>query len=176
MKRKNIGIIIGEAKLRIGEKKVTTLTRKNMEIIGANIRRERLLRRMSMEELSEILQLSTAFIGLIERGQRGAKLANLMKISEVFGITVNDLIYNREPEVLEVREEWEGHEQPIEQEEFLRQQKKNAIMSLVYDFSVEEMEFVIETIKGLKTLKRNVGKRNGEFDEFAEALESSVNY
>jgi len=165
-----------KAKLRMGEEIVTTLSRKNMEIIGANIRRERLLRRMSMEELSEILQLSTAFIGLIERGQRGAKLANLMKISEVFGITVNDLIHNREPEVLEVREEWEGHEKPIEQEEFLRQQKKNAIMSLVYDFSVEEMEFVIETIKGLKTLKRNTSKKNGDFEESLEVFEGSVNY
>jgi len=144
-----------------------------METIGANIRRERLLRRMSMEELSEILQLSTAFIGLIERGQRGAKLANLMKIAEVFGITVNDLIYSRDSDALEVREEWEGHEKPIEQEDFMKQQKKNAIMSLVYDFNVDEMEFVIETIKGLKTLKRASGKKGYGSD--AEEGDS-VNY
>ena len=148
-----------------------------METIGANIRRERLLRRISMEELSEVLQLSTAFIGLIERGQRGAKLANLMKIAEVFGITVNDLIYNREPEILEVREEWEGHEKPVEQESFLKQQKKNAIMSLIYDFNVEEMEFIIETIKGLKALKRTYSKKNDSTEEDLESDEDgAVNY
>lgn len=154
---------------------MTSLTRKNMETIGGNIRRERLLRRMSMEELSEILQLSTAFIGLIERGQRGAKLANLLKISEVFGITVNDLVYDKEPNVLEVREEWEGHEKPVEHEAFIRQQKKNAIMSLIYDFSVEEMEFIIESIKGLKALKRSINKK--DYDMGMEDDETStVNY
>ena len=153
---------------------MTSLTKKNMETIGANIRRERMIRRMSMEELSEILQLSTAFIGLIERGQRGAKLANLMKISEVFGITVNDLVYSAEPKVMEVREEWEGHEQPVEHDEFIIQQKKNAIMSLIYDFGVEELEFIIESVKGLKNLKRSMYK----CDEAQELdnEDSSVDY
>jgi len=154
---------------------MTSLTKKNMQVIGSNIRRERLLRRMSMEELSDTLGLSTAFIGLIERGQRGAKLANLMKISEVFGITVNELVYDREAEVLEVREEWEGHEKPVDQEEFLKQQKKSAINSLIYDFSSEEMEFIIDTIKGLKALKRSNNKK-GNVSEEASEQDEAVTY
>ena len=155
---------------------MTSLTKKNMETIGANIRRERMLRRMSMEELSEILQLSTAFIGLIERGQRGAKLANLMKISEVFGITVNDLVYSKEPDIMEVREEWEGHERPIEHREFAKQQKKNAILSLIYDFSIEELEFIIESIKGIKALKRSLTRSDSELEGDEGGEDEGVNY
>ena len=152
-----------------------TLSRETMEVIGANIRRERLIRRMSMDELAEILQLSAAFVGLIERGQRGAKLANLMKIADVFGITVNDLVYSKSSDVLEVREEWEGHEKPVES---TKQQKKDAIMSLIYDFSVEEMEFVIDSIKGLKTLKRNSKKdySGEESADYDNEDDTPVNY
>lgn len=131
------------------------LTKESMKLIGANIRRERILRSMSMEELADILQLSVAFLGLIERGQRGSNLANLMKIADVFEITVNDLIgckNSTTPSIPEIRDEWEGHEKPTESD---FQQKRNAIISHVYDFSIEEMEFLIDSIKVFRAHKKS---------------------
>jgi transcriptional regulator with XRE-family HTH domain len=128
------------------------LDKETMKLIGSNIRRERLMRKMSLEGLAEILQLSTAFLGLIERGQRGAKLANLMKIADVFGITVDDLLYRKSTNTPEIRPEWEGHERPIG---LVEQQKKDAIVSLIYDFSVEEMDFAIGIIKNTRILRKN---------------------
>ena len=134
------------------------LSKNAMSIIGSNVRRERMLRNMSIEELSEILQLSTAFIGLIERGHRGAKLYNLLRIADIFGITVNDLVYSKSSDMLEVRED-NGNS-----EEVLKQQKKDAIVSLVYDFNPEELQFVISTIKAMRTLKRSENKSAEGFD------------
>jgi len=113
---------------------------------------------MSIEELSEILQLSTAFIGLIERGHRGAKLYNLLRIADIFGITVNDLVYSKSTDVLEVREGNENNE------DALKQQKKDAIVSLVYDFSAEELQFLVSTIKAMRALKRSENKDEEGFD------------
>ena len=128
------------------------LGKEKMKLIGANIRHERNLRNMTMDELAEILQLSVAFLGLIERGQRGAKLANLIKIAEVFELTVNDLIGCKRSNVPEIREEWEGHEKSAHVE---IQQKKNAVWSHMYDFSIEEIDFIIDLIKGFRAIKRN---------------------
>jgi len=128
---------------------------------------------MSIDELSETLRLSTAFVGLIERGQRGAKLANLMKIADIFGITVNDLIYPKSG-ALQVREEWAGGDASIET---LRQQKKDAIMSLAYDFTVEELEFIIGAIKSLRVLKRANSKKENYVDaEDGDDEDGPVNY
>jgi len=113
---------------------------------------------MSIEELSEILQLSTAFIGLIERGHRGAKLYNLLRIADIFGITVNDLVYSKSADALEVREGNEDGEKAV------KQQKKDAMMSLVYDFSAEELQFIISTIKAMRSLKRTGNKNAEGFD------------
>ena len=134
------------------------LSKSTMSIIGSNVRRERMLRNMSIEELSEILQLSTAFIGLIERGHRGAKLYNLLRIADIFGITVNDLVYSKSTDVLEVREGNENNE------DALKQQKKDAIVSLVYDFSAEELQFLVSTIKAMRALKRSENKDEEGFD------------
>jgi len=125
---------------------------------------------MSIEELSEILQLSTAFIGLIERGHRGAKLYNLLRIADIFGITVNDLVYSKNPDVLEVRE---GNENS---EESIKQQKKDAISSLVYDFNAEELQFLISTIKAMRALKRSGSNGEDGFDIDDEDEGAPVNY
>ncbi|WP_250228048.1 helix-turn-helix domain-containing protein [Anaeropeptidivorans aminofermentans] len=125
------------------------------KIIGANIKRERISRDMSVDELAKMLKLSSAFIGLIERGQRGAKLENLIKIADIFGITVNDLIYNQsvsgKTEVAEPKYKSSADS------------KRSAISSLLFDFDESELDFLISTIRNLKTL-RNEAKDYSEMD------------
>ena len=115
------------------------------KIVGANINRERTERDMSIDELARMLDLSPAFIGLIERGQRGAKLDNLIKIADIFGITLNDLIYehaNNDDKLLQ---------EPNSDKEI--EGKKAAITSLLYDLNENELDFIISTIRSLKVLK-----------------------
>ena len=130
--------------------------------IGANIRYERTIRNMSIDELAEMLHLSTAFIGLIERGQRGAKLSNLIRMTEIFGITINDLIYGRRSNELEIKEENEGASLAT---------KKSTISTLLYDLDGDELDFVISNIRSLRILKssRNAAEyADDEDDEFVE--------
>ena len=131
--------------------------------IGANIRYERTVRNMSIDELAEMLQLSTAFIGLTERGQRGAKLSNLIKTAEIFGITVNDLIYGDHGNALEVNEENDAD---------LILTKKATISSLLYDLDCDELDFIISSIRSLRVLKNsrsgNKYMNEEDSDEFVE--------
>ena len=62
------------------------------KIIGSNVRFERQKRDLTIEELSEILNIAPGFLGLIERGQRGTSIKNLCKIAEFFSISLDQLI------------------------------------------------------------------------------------
>lgn len=115
------------------------------KIIGANIKRERTERNMSVEELARMLNLSPTFIGLIERGHRGAKLENLIKISDIFGITLDNLICENLPEKInEVRESKYKNQREV---------KLAAMTSLLYDCNDSELDFLISTIRNLKNLR-----------------------
>jgi len=60
--------------------------------IGRNIRRERTLRKLSREELSMILDLTVSHLGLIERGERGATVVTLEKLSLAFDLPIDQLV------------------------------------------------------------------------------------
>ncbi len=47
----------------------------------------------SQEQLAELADISQQQISFLENGKINPKLTMLVKIAEVFGITVNDLIY-----------------------------------------------------------------------------------
>ncbi|MCD8214778.1 MAG: helix-turn-helix domain-containing protein [Clostridiales bacterium] len=51
------------------------------KIIGANIHYERQLKNMSIDEAAEMLDMAPFFLGLLERGQREATVANLISFS-----------------------------------------------------------------------------------------------
>ena len=54
--------------------------------IGENIRQARVNSGITIAELSEMLDLSTAYVSQIERGKRGARLTRLMQISEILNV------------------------------------------------------------------------------------------
>lgn len=59
--------------------------------IGSIIQRERKKKDLSIEELADCLDFAPGFLGLIERGQRGTSLQNLIKIAYFFKISLNEL-------------------------------------------------------------------------------------
>ena len=57
-----------------------------LQVIGSNIKRARLLRGLTQEDLSERLDTSTNFISLIERGASGVSLTNLVDICNILEV------------------------------------------------------------------------------------------
>lgn len=62
------------------------------KIIGSNIRYERKRRGMTIDDFARVIGMAPGFLGLIERGQRGTSMANLVNIADFFGISMDQLI------------------------------------------------------------------------------------
>jgi len=123
-------------------------------IIGENVRKERLARGISIDELADLLSLTSGFVGLIERGQRGATPSTLFKLSNVFGIPIDKFFYHTEdslPSLVEIPS---------------KQVKRERLNSLTSDFSDAEVDFIISVVKGLRSVNRSEVK--------ATSIESSV--
>ena len=59
--------------------------------IGHNIRTRRKKLGLSIEQLSEAIDISVGFLGLVERGDRGLSLNNLFKVSSILGCSIDEL-------------------------------------------------------------------------------------
>ncbi|WP_250277902.1 helix-turn-helix domain-containing protein [[Clostridium] colinum] len=108
------------------------------KIIGSNIRFERQKRELTIDELSEVLEIAPGFLGLIERGQRGTSIKNLCKIAEFFSISLDTLItcpLNGE----RVCKEESGIEK-----------KMSVISTYLSSMDEKELDFFIATMKGFK--------------------------
>jgi transcriptional regulator with XRE-family HTH domain len=121
------------------------LTRKNKDrldrTIGKNIRSEREMRKMSREELAEILDLTVSHMGLIERGERGATAVTLEKLAHVFTISVDNLFAEPDKASLSLREERNTSS--------TLSSNRKKIQSLITRLNEQETDFVIHIIKGL---------------------------
>ncbi|EKQ57236.1 MULTISPECIES: helix-turn-helix transcriptional regulator [unclassified Clostridium] len=64
----------------------------DIKILGVRIREERMKRKLTIEELAEIINVSPSFLGLVERGDRGVSIEKLCKIAEVFELSIDSLL------------------------------------------------------------------------------------
>lgn len=110
--------------------------------MGENIRNERMARNMSIDELAELLELTSGFVGLIERGRRGATAYTLLKLSDIFGMPIDNIFLK--PSSLALSMEEESTRQT--------KAKRNKISSLVADLSEKELDFLVRMIKGIKSM------------------------
>jgi transcriptional regulator with XRE-family HTH domain len=68
----------------------------NLKVLSENVRRFRLSRQMSQQELADKCGLCRGFIGDTERGTRNLSYLSLLKLVHGLGTTVSDLRYNLE--------------------------------------------------------------------------------
>lgn len=61
-------------------------------VIGNNIRVMRQRHSLTIEELAKELKISTAYLGLIERGERNVTLRKLCMLSNIFHAPLEDFI------------------------------------------------------------------------------------
>lgn len=109
------------------------------ETIGKNIRYERERYGLTIDEMASILGLSAGFLGLLERGERGTKLENLLAIANVFNVPVYLLLKNRDEEYVP---DVGG-----------KADKLNILCSCL---SPKELDFVTSTVKMLIEIRNNV--------------------
>lgn len=123
------------------------------KIIGSNIRFERQKRDLTIDELSEILNIAPGFLGLIERGQRGTSIKNLCKIANFFSITLDTLITCPL-----------GDTSVVEEENELEQKRKTALTYLS-SLDVNEIDYFISNMKGFK---KYISSRSNNFENDEE--------
>lgn len=61
-------------------------------MLGKRIKEERMKLNLTQETLAEDVDLTTAYIGQIERGERNLTLENLVKVSNRLGVSVDYLL------------------------------------------------------------------------------------
>ncbi|WP_127589163.1 helix-turn-helix domain-containing protein [Paenibacillus koleovorans] len=61
-------------------------------ILGARLRQERLKQDLTQEKIAEKIDVSHAYIGQIERGERSLTLDTLVRLANQLGVTVDDLL------------------------------------------------------------------------------------
>lgn len=64
-------------------------------IIGNNIKAIRKRRGMTCSEVAEKMDISDAFCANIESGARCMSVSNLIKMANVLGVSVNELVYEK---------------------------------------------------------------------------------
>ena len=107
------------------------------KIIGQNIRDFRCASGINILELADTLNLSSGFLGLMERGERGTTALILYKLSELFSEPI-DSFFRHNKEI-----QYEG--------EFNKLQKR--IQCLTYDFTASELTLLTYVIYGIRDMK-----------------------
>lgn len=69
----------------------------NRTALGTRIRQERLKQNLTQEQLAEKLNVSTTYMGYIERGERTLTLAKLVDLANVLDVSVDYLLMDSIP-------------------------------------------------------------------------------
>jgi len=106
--------------------------------VGKNIKYIRLAYKMSTHELADILELTPGFVGLIERGTRGASSYNILKLAEAFDIPTDTFF--RGPEDL--------CSDPDNKNALIRK-----LTTIAKGLPEDRLEYAIDMIKGLSKIE-----------------------
>ena len=114
--------------------------------LGSRIREERKKVGLTQEKLAECVELSTDYIGYIERGKQAPYLKTLEKIAAALGIEVYELFIFR------------GVQQGDEHKTALHE-----LTILLHDKSTEDIEFVTLILKQIfEKTKKKVHNNNSQ--------------
>ena len=66
------------------------------QVLGANIREQRLYKKLTIEKLAEKANISASGLGIVERGGKGLSIEKIMSISNVLEVSVDWLLKGKE--------------------------------------------------------------------------------
>lgn len=61
-------------------------------LLGKRIREERIKLNLTQEQLAEKVDISTSYVGQIERGERNISLDTLINVANILGVTIDFLL------------------------------------------------------------------------------------
>lgn len=102
----------------------------DMTILGARIREERTKRGLTIEELSELIDVSPSFLGLVERADRGLGFDKVYRLAKSLGVSIDSFVTSGDS----------GREL----------NRIDKLSALVSNLSDKDFEFVVEMVKLLK--------------------------
>ena len=108
----------------------------NYEFLGNQIRKQRKIKKYTLEQLAEKLDVSTTFIGQIERAKGVPSLETLVKIANVLEISVDSLLF-------------EDLKPKSGDSHFI-----NQVLTMTHNFSQEEKVLVLKSIEILSEIKK----------------------
>ena len=118
------------------------------QLFGRNVRRLRKERRFSSEVLAHFLNISTAYVGLIERGERCPSLETFFKICDFFGESYEVMMAEPESKTATLRD---GEVLTKEQAAKLElQTKQKTVHKMTDTFNISELELIESIIKSLR--------------------------
>ena len=121
-----------------------TITRKQYDtIIGSSIRELRLDRKMTTEELAELLDVSPWSVNQFERGERGTSGLTIRKLADIFNVSTDALYYG--PQIIPF--ESNHHEKQLQM-----------LLAYARKLTEDETDYLLTNIKSL--LKLNRGKKS----------------
>ena len=115
-------------------------------IFGENMRAARKQRGFTSEHLAAFLQISTAYVGLIERGERCPSLETFLRICDFFGETPETMLTPQGAGVA-VRET-KLAARSIDDEKKKRRHKM--VLSMLETFDPVELDHVVNMIKSFR--------------------------
>ena len=116
------------------------------KIIGSNIRYERKRRGLTIDDFAKVIGMAPGFLCLIERGQRGTSVKNMVAIAEFFDISLDDLI---------TKDLSNGGADMKDMENTRSAKARRALRSLVSSLTEDEIVFITSVIKSMN--KMNTG-------------------
>lgn len=135
------------------------------EIVGNNIRFERKKRGLTIDELSEIVDIAPGFLGLIERGQRGTSIKNLCRFSSYFSISLDNLIKGAS-----------SSSKIVLAENNKLAQKKDALTAYINSMNEEELNFTMSFVKGFKKYEKQIKSQYLSDDEYDDLDSDNLRY
>jgi len=130
------------------------------QVFGENMRIARKERGFTSEVLAKFLKISTAYVGLIERGERCPSLETFLRICDFFGESYETMLTPRSG--LSVAES-KAARRENDKDQVVRKQKM--IMAMINTFDVKELDHIISVVKSFKTFS-HAGKDGHQDTEF----------
>lgn len=128
-------------------------------IFGENMRIARKERGFTSEVLARFLQISTAYVGLIERGERCPSLETFLRICDFFGESYEAMLTPKTNQSA-------GETRISARSENAKEQaarKQKMVTSMINTFNADELDHIIATVKSFKLFSQN---KVDDFDDF----------
>ena len=106
----------------------------NWADIASRLKKKRKGSKLTIERLSELIEVSPSFISLIERGETGISVENLYKLSQVFNCSIDYLVTGNESTDI-----------PDTYSRF------SALNATIYDYTDSEIALLTDVAKFLKS-------------------------